>query len=205
MIMRRAHSHNLMNLAIHQRLYIPCNDFEKRLNLAVSAMEAIYQLSGPFEFKRELRINFFNTVVWTLTESEGEYTTRYRSKLALQSPRSDVQHEHIFPIDDLYFLSRHGLALKNVLRLCCACVVTKKECSRLFAQDMSPERPLGWKRYLHAEIEVMDMLEYRLVTPEEMEAHNLEFETAFHNARFCGDAEVDLELLKKVKEKLSIG
>jgi hypothetical protein len=193
-----------MNLEVHQKLYVPCNDFAKRLELAIKAMEAINRVPGPFEFKRELRINVFNTVVWTLTESEGQYTTRYRSKLALQSRKHDVHHEHVFPIDDLYFLSRHGLSLKEVFSLCCACIVTKKESSRLVAQDMSPERPLGWKRYQHAGIEVVDMLEYRAVTPDEMEAQNVKFETAFFKAQFCVDLEIDAELLRRGKAKISV-
>ncbi len=189
-----------MNLPHHQRPYVPCKSYDERLAFAVGAMEAIYQLNGPFDLKRELREKLFRSVAWILSECDGKYTTRYRSTLALQAPNGAVQHEHVFPITQLYFLSRHGLSLKDALSLCSACVVTKDEHTRLSACDRLPDKPLGWKRYVAAGIQVMDMLENRLLTPEEMESKTQLFEQAMHNARFVGDGEVDLELERREQD-----
>jgi hypothetical protein len=189
-----------MNILPHKRPYVTSSNYDKRLMLAVRALEAIYQIDGPLDLKGELREKLFHTVVWSLTESDGKYSTRYRSKLALQARKGDLQHEHVFPIDDLYFLSRHGLSLKDALSLCCACIVTKEEHSRLTARDRLAERPFGWKRYQSTGIEVIDMLENRPITPQEMEALNLPYEEAMRHARFCGDGEVELERMIRAKE-----
>ena len=86
-----------MNLPLHQRPHVEGKNYKDRLALAVKAMEAIYQLDGPFDLKRELSQKLFRSVAWTLSECDGKYTTRYRSKSVLQAPEGQVQHEHVFP------------------------------------------------------------------------------------------------------------
>jgi hypothetical protein len=119
-----------MRILLHQRPYGASKDHEELLSMVVKAMTSIYAIQGPFDLKRTMREKVFHDLVWMVTEHDGKYTTRYRSKAALIA-ECDVQHEHIFPINDLFFLSRHGSSLKDVFTYCAACVVTVEEHSLL--------------------------------------------------------------------------
>jgi hypothetical protein len=105
-------------------------------------------------FRRKL----LNQVVWYATESEGKYTTRFRSREALRlqaelgrtEAARHLAHEHVVPrqllIDRL--IAEPGRA-PEILAFAVACVVTREEHSRLPDGD-------GWERYEAAGIEVVD-------------------------------------------------
>ena len=178
--------------------YIADEKYEERLKFATKAIEAVYQIDGPLDLKTDLRKKLFWATVWLLTESSGKYSTRYRSKSSLMALQGDIQHEHVFPISHIYYLSRHGLSVGDALGMSCACVVTRREHELLSIQDKTNDAPLGWMRYERAGIEVVDMLENRQVPLPEMEVLNAPFISAMRNARFCGfDGEVDLELERR--------
>jgi hypothetical protein len=191
-----------MNIPIHRRPYVAAKDYDQLVTMAVKTVEAVYAIDGPFDLKGEMRERVFKEIAWMLTEHDGKYTTRYRSVAALEAQQADVQHEHVFPRRQLYHLSRHGLSFRDVFGYCLGCVVTKEEHSRLSAQDRRPGAAMGWKRYLSAGIQVMDMLENRVVTQAEMEAWTAPYEKAMRNSKFCGDGEVDLELERAERKSL---
>jgi hypothetical protein len=184
----------------HTKSFESPADFAARLEMATKALEDIYRVDGPFLLKREFRQKMFWPAVWWLTEAGGKYGTRYRSSAALQkSSITDLRHEHVFPIKHLFYLSRHGLSLKDTLRFACGCLVTEDEHDRLSRRDRMDDPPLGWLRYAEAEIEVIDMLEKRKLTREDFAQMSQIFSTAMRQGKFCGDGEVDSELDRQEK------
>ena len=109
------------------------------------------------------RKKILKEVLWWISEADGKYSARYRSKavveLARANPQSSerVQHEHVFPrakvADDL--LQRRSELLNNpreleaILDDTVGCVVLASEHKKL------NEKTEGWKRY--AEVPVWDM------------------------------------------------
>ena len=174
----------------HSRPYEPSSSREARLDFAVKAMEAVYQI--PAEPSEEWKKKFFWTAVWLVSERDGKYSPRYRSRAALDSDEKFVQHEHIFPIKDLWLL-RTVRSLEATLNFAEGCLVTKEEHQRLSAEDRRIDRPYGWMRYLSARIEVVDMSTSQSVTPAEMSERTALFAKAMWQTRFHGDGKEEWE------------
>jgi len=97
-------------------------------------------------------------VQWLISEVDGKYTTRYRSKcvvdLAKSSPESaeKVQHEHVINRKEITTrLLTNPENAASILDQIKACIVTKSEHHRLRGPAS------GWKRYADAGIAVYDM------------------------------------------------
>ncbi len=107
-----------------------------------------------------LKLPYFRTAVWKLSERDGKYSTRFRSMKALEAMPHEIQHEHIFPIRFLFeqFISgrwnEHHIAHASV-----ACLVTIPEHQRLSSDDRDQASPVGWQRYVKAGIMVRDMMQ----------------------------------------------
>ena len=127
--------------------YQPHPHREERITSAVTALRAILPLDLYAAHKREL----IDVCIWKITEADGKYKTRYWSEGALDSPRSQWRHEHVFEKKELIQRLLGGEKLGCVLADTVACIVTKEEHLLLGASSSS-----GWKRYRDAGIQVFD-------------------------------------------------
>ncbi len=87
--------------------------------------------------------------IWKFTEANGKYTTCFITRAALDSARSDIQHEHVIPRLTLRkAMMIHPNRLEQIMRLAIGCTVTKSEHRRLGNE-------FGWERYRAAGVEVI--------------------------------------------------
>ncbi|MCP4143142.1 MAG: hypothetical protein GY755_23120 [Chloroflexi bacterium] len=100
-------------------------------------------------------------VIWYISEADGKYTTRYRSKsvisLANDRPTSvqKINHEHVYTIKNLKEeIIENPESFSTILEKVIACVVTTEEHKTL---DALKDTKVGWERYKSAGIEVLDM------------------------------------------------
>ena len=121
---------------------------------AITTIEGILDLPVLEQHKRDL----INGMLWTVTEARGKYTTRYRSKGALEAPSgTKLQHEHVFPRKQLVDrIMREPYAAREHLSTAIGCVVTVEEHRRLTAIDRTQPGLHGWERYVAAGITVID-------------------------------------------------
>src|SRR5215212_1243201 len=96
-------------------------------------------------------------MLWELTQIRGKYTTRYRSRAALEPRGAKLQHEHVFTRKDLTdrILANPERA-REILGSAVACVVTVNEHRQLAAIDRTVPGVRGCERYERAGIEVLD-------------------------------------------------
>lgn len=100
--------------------------------------------------------------IWFVTEADGKYATRYRSRGVLElqddgplrSVLSRLRHEHVVTRKSLADRMRVGEDPEVVLADAVACVVTVEEHARLSVYDLTH---YGWDRYRAAGVEVIDM------------------------------------------------
>ena len=141
----------------HHEAYVPAPERDEKLQFCVKALENILSIPGGADVKEEL----FRAVVWIVAEIDGKFTTRYRSRDAREAPAGSVQHEHVFPMRDLWAIAQGHMSPAQLLPLVTACVVTRDEHRKLSAYDRLPSAQFGWMRYTECKIQVVDMLEYR--------------------------------------------
>jgi hypothetical protein len=104
-------------------------------------------------YRRELLDN----VLWLVTVApSGKYTTRFRSQAAVNDPKADLRHEHVYTRRSLVErMLADPSSIEVVIReQAIGCVVTKDEHRRLSFFDRTHE---GWERYRAAGIDVLDM------------------------------------------------
>lgn len=105
--------------------------------------------------KREL----LSICLWKVTEAEGgKYGTRFRSRAALQAPRTELAHEHVEERAKLaQLLLEHPDRVDDVIARAIGCVVTRTEHRRLTEVGRARPELDGWARYEAAGIEVVDL------------------------------------------------
>lgn len=96
---------------------------------------------------------------WFISNADGKYRTRFRSKLvvdlATEDPSSTVKinHEHVFTRREVTAkLISSPDSIDTLLDEVIGCIVTKEE------HDRMPRNLSGWDRYFAAGIIVLDML-----------------------------------------------
>lgn len=136
--------------------YVRSANAEEVINSAIELAKLV--LESPNLIKRHKK-KILSDVQWLISEVDGKYTTRYRSKevvdLANNDPTSGIkiQHEHVFARKAITEGILHDQPnVANILRKLVACVVTKSEHDRLTGPAY------GWQRYANANIQVYDML-----------------------------------------------
>lgn len=146
-------------IARHAKRLIQCYSLSaSSIEVIDSAKElARIVLHNPSLLPKHKR-KILSEVQWLISEVDGKYRTRFRSKqvvdLARTSPRSleRIQHEHVISRKEI---TARLLANPNdasmILDQVTACVVTKDEHNRLRG------RGIGWPRYREARIEVYDI------------------------------------------------
>lgn len=127
---------------------------------ATLAIEGCLTLPIRERHKRDI----ISGLLWKITESRGKYTTRYRSKAALEAAAEvKLQHEHVFTRKDLTDrIIAEPERAREILRDAVACVVTVDEHRRL-SRISSAFR--GWDRYTEAGIGVIDTDDGSVATP----------------------------------------
>ena len=163
----------------HHEKFVPSPERDEKLRFCVTALEKILEIPGGGEIKEDL----FRAVVWIVSELDGKFTARFRSRSALEAPAGTVQHEHVFPMKDLWALVRGPVRPAQLLPLVAACVVTRDEHRRLSAYDRNPNARFGWLRYMECQIPVVDMLAQRDVSTKEFQDMNAPLESAFRAIR----------------------
>jgi hypothetical protein len=132
-------------------------DADVRIESAKLAIRTLLRLRLYPSHKKDL----LTVCLWKLTEAEGrgKYGTRYFSRRALSSPRTEWQHEHVFERKKLVALLLEDPArLDEVAEVAVGCVVTKEEHRRLTMADRQRPDLNGWERYQAAGIEVVDRM-----------------------------------------------
>jgi len=133
--------------------FIEHSDLLERRRSAMRAAKAILGLDLYLAHKREL----LSVCIWKITEADGKYTTRFRTRGSLTADRTELQHEHVCErrvlIEEL-LASPH--AADSILERAIGCVATTAEHRSL--TTLSRNRPDldGWDRYREAGIEVVD-------------------------------------------------
>ena len=84
------------------------------------------------------------------------------------------------------------MSVSDALRACDGCLVTREEHIRLHAV----EEAYGWERYAKADISVIDLLSGDAIPKDRLLNISLPFKNAFREARFVGDGEEEIELMK---------
>ena len=162
---------------------------ENILRGSIIAIEAIFQTDAPIAVKKAL----FDKACWLVSERHGKYKTRYWSQDALTALPTAWRHEHVIPRRDLWFVARRTMTVANALNLCEACIVTLGEHELLHQL----EGAYGWERYAQAGIPVIDTATMKQIGAEDLIKMSSTYKKAFREARFCGDGEEELEMMKK--------
>lgn len=103
--------------------------------------------------------------LWKYTESDGKYTTRYRSEAALHAPSRLVHHEHVITRRSLVDrLIADPDAVEEIMSTAVGCVVLRAEHASLGAIEKADPFATGWDRYRLAGITVWDLADRRRVT-----------------------------------------
>ena len=139
----------------------PRKDSEERLNSALALMDAILRVREQM-LNTHLRESL-SIAIWKYTECNGKYTTRFRSRGAVESPKSKLNHEHVFTrkslIDELLGSPENS---EIIMSKAVACTVLTSEHALLRAVEKQNPSLVGWNRYRAAGIEVFDLAEQRL-------------------------------------------
>ena len=139
----------------------PRKDSEERLNSALALTDAILRVREQM-LRTHLRESL-SIAIWKYTECNGKYTTRFRSRGAVESPKGKLNHEHVFTrkslIDEL--LSAPG-DFETIMSKAVACTVLTSEHALLRSVEKQNPSLVGWDRYRAAGIEVFDLAEQRL-------------------------------------------
>lgn len=125
---------------------------------ATTVIEGCLSLPILERHKRDI----ISGMLWKITEARGKYTTRYRSKGAMEAS-ARLQHEHVFTRKDLTDrILAEPERVREILRDAVACVITVDEHKRL---SRVSEAFRGWERYTEARIEVIDTDDGTVATP----------------------------------------
>jgi hypothetical protein len=165
------------NVARHARnivrQYVPSRDTREIIASAKKLARVVLK-SRSLLTKHKRKI--LSEVQWFISEADGKYTTRYRSKKVVdlarrylrtvsrgpakrgtanvqaKARRELIQHEHVNTRKSITDkILRHPTQVVSILNQVIGCVVTKDEHSRL------RKAARGWGRYRHAGVRVYDM------------------------------------------------
>lgn len=135
----------------------PHKDSEARKQSALFIAEALLSARENI-YKSHLR-ELLSIAVWKHTESDGKYTTRYRSLGAINSPGEKLNHEHVVTRKSLVdALLNEPDRFAEILESATACTVLEEEHRRIMQVEKEDKNLRGWDRYRAAKIPVYDLL-----------------------------------------------
>lgn len=146
----------------YKKLAAPYRRASRSTEVISSAKNLAKLILGSDDIILPHKKRILSEVLWFLSEADGKYSTRFRSKevvrLAMEDPTSNVriQHEHVYPrasvsaklLDNVNYYRANPEALNLLLDETVGCVVTESEHIKLLSGS-------GWKRY--AKVAVYDM------------------------------------------------
>lgn len=128
-------------------------DADKRVASALLAAKELLKLDLYPQHKREL----LKICIWKITEADGKYKTRYWSRKAVGLDSSNLNHEHVYRMDDLVeAMIKSPSEAETILARAMACTVTREEHALLTQMDRERPELNGWKRYKELNMEVVD-------------------------------------------------
>ena len=140
----------------------PRKDSEMRVASALVLVQAILNVSEQM-VQSHLRESL-SIAIWKYTECDGKYTTRFRSRGAIENPKGKLNHEHVVTrkslIDELLVTPNE---FETIMAKAVACTVLTSEHALLRSVEKDNSALVGWQRYRAAGIEVYDLAEQRLL------------------------------------------
>ena len=125
---------------------------QSALVLARAALEVREQLL-PLHLRETL-----SNAIWKYTECDGNYSTRFRSRGAIEFPKEKLNHEHVLTRKLLIAqLLENPDDYISIMQTAVGCTVLRTE--HLLLGSVEKENPslVGWDRYREAGIEVYDL------------------------------------------------
>jgi len=163
------------------------NFLEERKKIISMAARLITELKGVLTKENKL-FNEYNWIlksfidnwIWKISELPGPNTKtkfvgqRYWSKKAKEQYKKNcnykgLRHEHVFPrakIKERIINCKNNEQIESEFRKIVACVITKEEHNKL---NNEKER---WERYVGTEVLVVDLLENKELTDEDLRKLN---------------------------------
>lgn len=138
--------------------WVDSGNGQRRLVSAATVLR--FALNHP-DVLPEQRNRLITESLWFVTETEGKYGARYKTRgvldLEAEAPianwQSRLRHEHVVTRKQLADRLRAGEDPERVVADAVACIVTKEEHDKLTPFDRTHK---GWDRYRAAGIEVID-------------------------------------------------
>lgn len=126
-----------------------------------SATVVIEGCLTPSVLERHQR-DIISGLLGTITEARGKYTTRYRSRLSMETG-AKLQRDHVFTRKDITDrIIAEPERVRETLRDAIGCVVTVEEHRRLSRIGPTVR---GWDRYRDAGVDVIDTDDGTVATP----------------------------------------
>jgi hypothetical protein len=139
----------------HQRLVAPYRRASKAVEVIRSAKNLAKLILMSDDLIPEHKTKILSDILWFLSEADGKYSTRFRSKIVVDLANADpksherIQHEHVYPrktvshelLDNLNFYRTNHDALELFLDETVGCIVTEEEHKSLRKDKV------GWSRY----------------------------------------------------------
>lgn len=149
----------------HKKLIGPYYRESKAVEVIKSAKNLAKLIIMSDDLILQHKKKILSEILWFLTEADGKYGTRFRSKKVVdlaatnQKSKVKIQHEHVYPrktvslkiLDNLNFYRENHAALELLLDETVGCIVTKDEHDSLLKNE------IGWARY--CDVPVYDMAE----------------------------------------------
>ena len=147
---------NQQNISIDLPTWSHRSDSEQRIQSALILTRAALDVRDqllPLHLRESL-----SNAIWKYTECDGKYSTRFRSRGAIEFPKEKLNHEHVLTrkllITELLQNPDDYIA---IMQKAVGCTVLRTE--HLLLGSVEKENPLlvGWDRYREAGIEVYDL------------------------------------------------
>lgn len=131
---------------------------EKRRNSAAVLIKMILANKTAGVLPEHIR-SLIDTLLWRITEADGKYNTRYKTRGAINcTDKNQLRHEHVYQKARMIeaLINADPDAVDTILDDAIGCTVTNEEHRHLNEFDCE----YGWERYRKAGLEVIDMINH---------------------------------------------
>lgn len=127
-----------------------------RRKSAAALIKLLLKTTTPEILPKHLE-KLVDAMLWTITEADGKYNTRYRSDRALRCRDVNLlAHEHVYPKKSMIMRLRSAKSdeeVDQILSLAIGCTVMRDEHNLLHGLDCGD----GWERYRKAKVGVVNV------------------------------------------------
>ena len=125
-----------------------------KINSAINIALSVVELDILEQHKKKI----LTEVQWLISEANGKYKTKYRTKESLNDKEHYIHHEHVFQRKKVTLkILNDTRQTKKILKNVIGCLVTVNEHEKLNAAEKKDPSLYGWERYKKAGIQVYDM------------------------------------------------